>query len=72
MNVMLLAAELNLAQGGSTCIVTNGVLAQANNLDIKYHYNGPGTYLLTAADSNLAQTLHDVLSNYDIDGVPTC
>jgi uncharacterized protein (DUF2141 family) len=72
MNVMLLAAELNLAQGGSTCIVTNGVLAQANNLDIKYHYNGPGTYLLTAADNNLAQTLHDELSNYDIDGVPTC
>jgi hypothetical protein len=72
MNTMLLSAELNLAQGGSTCIVTNGVLAQANALDVKYNYAGPGTYNLTGADKALAQTLHDELSAYNIDGVPTC
>lgn len=36
---MLLAADLNLAQGGSTCILPD--IAQANTLLIKYSYAGP-------------------------------
>ena len=75
---MLLAAELNLAQGGSTCIgslsdplnPTTG-LGQANLLLIKYGYTGYGSYTLTAADSAAAQALHDELSAYNIDGVPS-
>jgi hypothetical protein len=69
---MLLAAKLNLAQGGSTCIVTDGVLGQADTLLKKYSYTGVGNYTLTSADNALAQTLHDELSDYNIDGVPTC
>ncbi|MDP9334422.1 MAG: Ig-like domain-containing protein [Actinomycetota bacterium] len=67
---MLLAAELNLAQGGTTCI--QPVVDQANALLIKYGYAGFGTYNLSPADSALAQQLHDQLSAYNIDGVPTC
>lgn len=76
---MLLAAELNLQQGGSTCIGSLGapldpttVLGRANLLLIKYSYTGFKSYTLTSADSALAQTLHDQLSAYNIDGVPTC
>jgi hypothetical protein len=69
---MLLAAKLNLAQGGNTCIVTNGTIAAADALLIKYGYNGPGTYTLTPDDQTKAITLHDALSAYNIDGVPTC
>jgi hypothetical protein len=69
---MLLAAELNLAQGGVTCIAP--VVTQANQLLIKYNYTGfktPG-YVLTSADQALAMSLHDLLSAYNIDGIPTC
>ena len=70
---MLLAAELNLAQGGSTCIVTDGVIAQANALLIAYSYDGPGqSFKLTKSDQTLAMKLHDELSAYNIDGIPTC
>jgi hypothetical protein len=67
---MLLAAELNLQQGGNTCI--QGVVDQANTLLKKYNYSGFKPYSISAADSALAQTLHDQLSAYNIDGVPTC
>jgi hypothetical protein len=70
---MLLAADLNLKQGGNTCI--QGVIDQANALLAKYHYNGfiVGKYPnVTAADNLLAMKLHDQLSSYNIDGVPTC
>jgi hypothetical protein len=70
---MLLAAELNLAQGGSTCIVTNGDIGDANALLTKYAYSGPGkSYTLSSSDQTLAMSLHDALSNYNIDGIPTC
>jgi hypothetical protein len=70
---MLLAAELNLAQGGTTCIVTDGVVGQATTLLEKYGYNGPGgSFSLSSSDQTLAMSLHDALSNYNIDGVPTC
>jgi hypothetical protein len=68
---MLLAAELNLANGGSTCIVTNGVIAQANALLVLVGYNGFDTNYTHAHDAE-AKTLHDLLSAYNIDGVPTC
>jgi hypothetical protein len=68
---MLLAAELNLGQGGSTCI--NSVVAQANTLLVKYSYNGflsrPG-YTLSSSDQALAMTLHDELSAYNIEASP--
>jgi len=69
---MLLAAELNLANGGSTCIVTNGVIAQANALLTSYNYQGFKSYSISKADAALAMQLHDELSAYNIDGVPTC
>jgi hypothetical protein len=69
---MLLAAELNLAQGGSTCILP--VVAQANALLVAHGYHGFSTtpYVLSASDKALAMSLHDLLSAYNIDGVPTC
>jgi hypothetical protein len=70
---MLVAAELNLADGGSTCIVTNGTTNAAKNLLTKYSYSGPGTvYTLSAADQSLAISLYDELSAYNIDRVPAC
>jgi hypothetical protein len=71
---MLLAAELNLAQGGSTCI--QGVVDQANALLVKYGYTGVPLAVYTLdnppSDQALAMLLHDELSAYNIDGVPTC
>jgi hypothetical protein len=67
---MELAALLNLAQGGNTCI--EPTIAQANALLIKYSYHGFATYSLSGPDQALAMQLHDELSAYNIDGVPTC
>jgi hypothetical protein len=67
---MLLAAELNMAQGGSTCI--SSVVTAANNLLSSYSYAGLKTYNLSPTDKILAMVLHDQLSAYNIDGVPTC
>ena len=69
---MLLAAELNLAQGGSTCILP--VVALANALLISNFYNGFNVtpYVLSLSDKALAMSLHDLLSAYNIDGIPTC
>jgi hypothetical protein len=47
---MLLAAKLNLAQKGSTYVVTNGTVGAADALLIKYSHNGPATDTLTPAD----------------------
>jgi hypothetical protein len=67
---MLLAAELNLQQGGSTCI--QSVVDQANALLVTYSYNGFQPYTISASDQTLAMMLHDELSAYNIDGIPTC
>jgi hypothetical protein len=67
---MLLAAELNMANGGSTCITT--VIGEADLLLAKYSYAGLKPYALSAADRALAMQLHDELSAYNIDGIPTC
>lgn len=73
---MLLAADLNLAQGGPTCIVTNGTIAMANALLTTYSYNfttnGLKPYTLSPTDQAKAMALHDALSAYNIDGIPTC
>jgi hypothetical protein len=66
---MLLAAELNLAQGGNTCIQTT--INAADALLIKYGYHGPDTYTLSPSDQTLAMTLHDALSAYNVDAVIT-
>lgn len=70
---MLLVAELNVANGSSTCIVTNGTINAATNLLIAYSYLGRGTtYTLNAADQTLAISLHDDLSAYNSDDVSNC
>ncbi len=69
---MLLAAKLNLQQGGSTCILP--VVTQADALLVTYSYSGfqMPPYALSPSDQTLAMTLHDQLSAYNIDGIPTC
>jgi hypothetical protein len=72
---MLLAAELNLANGGVQCASVLSEVAAANQLLKDVGYNGPGVATSktpTAAQLAQAQTLHDELSAYNIDGIPTC
>jgi hypothetical protein len=71
---MLLATELNLAQGGAKLPCALTAVSNANALLVKYHYNGAGSTpspALTSADAATMMTLHDQLSNYSQDGVPT-
>ena len=71
---MLLATELNLAQGGAVIPCVTSAVSQANALLVKYNYNGPHSTpspKLTAADSAAMMSLHDMLSNYSQDGVAT-
>jgi hypothetical protein len=70
MAAMLLAAELNLAQGGPTCIANT--VADANALLIKHSYSGLKSYSLSVADKTAATNLHAKLSAYNIEGIPTC
>jgi len=66
----LLAAELNVAFGSNTCIITNanGINA-ANAFLTGISYNGPtGTYTLTTAQRNTALTLKNELVNYNQGG----
>src|SRR5262249_32139485 len=69
---MLLAAKLNLADGGGTCIIPT--IAAADALLIANGYTGVtagqlGSYTLTPADQALAMSLHDKLSAYNVDAV---
>jgi hypothetical protein len=71
---MLLATELNLAQGGAKLPCALSAVSAANALLVKYHYNGAGSTpspALSSADAATMMTLHDQLSNYSQDGVPT-
>ena len=66
----LLAAELNVAFGSNTCIITNanGINA-ANAFLTGISYAGPtGTYPLTTAQRNTALTLKNELVNYNQGG----
>jgi uncharacterized repeat protein (TIGR01451 family) len=70
---MLLAAELNFANGGSTCI--KQVLIDANQFLADHGYAGydyPPLTPISPTDAAIAKNFHDVLSAYNIDGVPTC
>jgi hypothetical protein len=72
---MLLAAELNMANGGVKCASVVAEVASANALLVAVGYNGPflpTTKTPTAAQLNQAQVLHDELSAYNIDGIPSC
>ena len=71
---MLLATELNLAQGGAKLPCALQAVADANALLVKYHYSGSGSTpspALSSADAATMMTLHDALSNYSQDGVPS-
>jgi hypothetical protein len=64
---MLLAAELNLAQGGNPCI--QATLNTANALLVSIGYSGYKTYNVSPAVAAQAKTLHDTLSAYNVDAV---
>jgi hypothetical protein len=63
----LLATELNVANGGSTCIAP--VIAQANALLVTIGYNGPGTGSVTSAQAAQAKSLASQLAAYSSDKV---
>ena len=65
----LLAAELNVANGSSTCI--KATISQANALLVSVGYVGPtGTYKLSSSQRATAVSLSATLSNYNSGG--TC
>jgi len=61
----LLAAELDVANGSSICIV--GVIFQANQFLISVGYSGPGSYSITSAQQATAVSLASTLDNYTND-----
>src|SRR5262249_16821967 len=71
---MMLATELNLAQGGVQCASILSALQQAKALLIAHNYTGfkLPPYSLNSTDQALAMSLHDQFSAYNIDGIPIC
>jgi hypothetical protein len=65
----LLAAELDVANGSSTCIA--GVIFQANQLLVTVGYAGPGSYTLSAGQRAQAISLEQELDNYTNDSTST-
>ena len=65
----LLAAQLDVANGSSTCI--SGVLFQANQLLTKVGYAGPASYTISAARRAQALSLEQELDNYTNDSTST-
>jgi hypothetical protein len=65
----LLAAQLDVANGSSTCI--SGVIFQANQFLIKVNYAGPGSYTISAAQRAAALSLEQELDNYTNDSTST-
>jgi hypothetical protein len=61
----LLAAELDVANGSSICIV--GVIFQANQFLVSVGYVGPGAYTITDAQRATAISFADTLDNYTND-----
>ncbi len=61
----LLAAELDVANGSSICIV--GVIFQANQFLTTVGYAGPGAYTITGAQRAMAISFADTLDNYTND-----
>ncbi len=65
----LLAAQLDVANGSSICIV--GVIFQANQLLTKVGYAGPGSYTVSAAVRAQAISLQQALDKYTNDSTST-
>jgi hypothetical protein len=61
----LLAAELDVANGSSTCI--SGVVTQANQFLDAVHYQGPGSYPMSSAQRNTGIGLANALDSYTND-----
>jgi hypothetical protein len=65
----LLAAQLDVANGSSTCIA--GTLSQANTFLAGVPYAGPGTYTISATLAAQAKSLAQTLDNYTNDSNST-
>ena len=65
----LLAAQLDVANGSSTCI--SGVIFQANQFLTKVGYAGPGSYTVSAKRRAQALNLAQELDNYTNDSTST-
>jgi hypothetical protein len=65
----LLAAQLDVANGSSTCI--SGVIFQANQFLIKVGYAGPGSYPISAGRRAQAISLEQALDSYTNDSTST-
>lgn len=65
----LLAAELDVAGGSSTCIA--GVIFQANQFLKQVGYAGPGSYAVSAGQRAQALSFEQALDNYTNDSTST-
>jgi hypothetical protein len=65
----LLAAQLDVANGSSTCIA--GVISQANTFLMSVGYAGPASYTITASQRAQALSLEQTLDNYTNDSTGT-
>jgi hypothetical protein len=65
----LLAAQLDVANGSSTCI--SGVIFQANQFLTLVGYAGPASYTITAGQRAQALSLEQALDNYTNDSTST-
>jgi hypothetical protein len=65
----LLAAQLDVANGSSTCIA--GTISDANAFLTSVGYAGPGSYTITAAQRAQAISLEQTLDNYTNDSSGT-
>ena len=64
----LLAADLNVQAGAGTCAAAITAINQAQQLLVKYSWNGtapPYSPKLTTADANLANQLATTLDKYN-------
>jgi hypothetical protein len=65
----LLAAQLDVANGSSTCIA--GTISDANAFLTSVGYAGPGSYTITSAQRAQAISLEQTLDNYTNDSTGT-
>jgi len=68
MAAQLLAADLNLQGGAGSCAASTSAITQAQQLLVKYSWNGtapPYSPKLTSADANLANQLATLLDKYN-------
>ena len=67
----LLAAQLDVSRGASTCI--NSTISDANAFLTSISYSGPGSYTLTASQASQALALESTLDAYTNDSTSaTC